>query len=150
MAERRGLHVTGPCGVGKSWLSCALAQKACREGYTIHYARVPRLFTDLDLAHGDGRFARLFRMLVRVDLLVLDDWGPDRLSGQPAARSDGDRRGSSRARLLADHQPTPARYRGSLRYSLFLRNDRQRHTARRVPMIVGCVVETNAGSIAIG
>ena len=38
------------------------------------------MFTDLDLAHGDGRFARLFRMLVRVDLLVLDDWGPDRLS----------------------------------------------------------------------
>jgi len=41
---------------------------------------VPRLFADLDLAHGDGRFARLFRMLVKVDLLVLDDWGPDRLS----------------------------------------------------------------------
>ncbi len=72
--------VTGPCGVGKSWLSCALAQKACRDGYTVHYARVPRLFADLDLAHGDGRFARLFRMLVKVDLLVLDDWGPDRLS----------------------------------------------------------------------
>jgi DNA replication protein DnaC len=41
---------------------------------------VPRLFDDIDLAHGDGRFARLFRMLVKVDLLVLDDWGPDRLS----------------------------------------------------------------------
>jgi len=41
---------------------------------------VPRLFADLDLAHGDGRFPRLFRMLVKVDLLVLDDWGPDRLS----------------------------------------------------------------------
>jgi DNA replication protein DnaC len=50
------------------------------DGYTVHYARVPRLFADLDLAHGDGRFARLFRMLVKVDLLVLDDWGPDRLS----------------------------------------------------------------------
>jgi hypothetical protein len=46
----------------------------------VHYARVPRLFADLDLAHGDGRFARLFRMLVKIDLLVLDDWGPDRLS----------------------------------------------------------------------
>jgi DNA replication protein DnaC len=66
--------------VGKTWLSCALAQKACRDGHTVHYARVPRLFADLDLAHGDGRFARLFRMLVRVDLLVFDDWGPDRLS----------------------------------------------------------------------
>src|SRR5690242_5437683 len=80
VADHRNLLVTGPCGVGKSWLSCALAQKACRDGYTVHYARVPRLFADLDLAHGDGRFSRLFRMLVRVDLLVLDDWGPDRLS----------------------------------------------------------------------
>jgi DNA replication protein DnaC len=80
IAERHGLLVTGPCGVGKSWLSCALAQKACRDGYTVHYTRVPRLFADLDLAHGDGRFARLFRMLVKVDLLVLDDWGPDHLS----------------------------------------------------------------------
>jgi hypothetical protein len=48
-----------------------LAQKACRDGYTVHYARVPRLFADLDLAHGDGRFARLFRTLVKVDLLSL-------------------------------------------------------------------------------
>jgi DNA replication protein DnaC len=80
IAEHRNLLVTGPCGVGKSWLSCALAQKACRDGYAVHYARVPRLFADLELAHGDGRFARLFRALTRVDLLILDDWGPDRLS----------------------------------------------------------------------
>jgi DNA replication protein DnaC len=80
IAEHRNLLVTGPCGVGKSWLSCALAQKACRDGYTVHYARVPRLFADLELAHGDGRFARLFRTLTRADLLILDDWGPDRLS----------------------------------------------------------------------
>jgi DNA replication protein DnaC len=80
IAEHRGLLVIGPCGIGKSWLACALAQKACRDGYTVHYARVPRLFAELELAHGDGRFARLFRTLVKVDLLVLDDWGPDRLN----------------------------------------------------------------------
>jgi len=80
IAEHRNLIVTGPCGVGKSWLSCALAQKACRDGYTVVYARVPRLFADLELAHGDGRFTRMFRALVKVDLLVLDDWGPDRLT----------------------------------------------------------------------
>jgi DNA replication protein DnaC len=80
IAEHRGLLISGPCGIGKSWLACALAQKACRDGYTVHYARVPRLFADLDLAHGDGRFARLFRTLVKVDLLVLDDFGPDRLN----------------------------------------------------------------------
>ena len=80
IAERRSLLVTGPCGVGKSWLSCALAHKACRDGYAVYYTRAPRLFADLELAHGDGRFARLFRMLVKVDLLILDDWGPDRLT----------------------------------------------------------------------
>lgn len=86
IVEHRNLLVTGPCGVGKSWLSCALAQKACRDGYTVHYARVPRLFADLELAHGDGRFARLFRTLTKVDLLILDDWGPDRLN--PGQRRD--------------------------------------------------------------
>jgi DNA replication protein DnaC len=86
IAEHRNLLVTGPCGVGKSWLSCALAQKACRDGYTVYYARVPRLFADLELAHGDGRFARLFRTLVKADLLILDDWGPDRLN--PSQRRD--------------------------------------------------------------
>lgn len=80
LGEHRNLLITGPCGVGKSWLSCALAQKACRDGYTVHYARVPRLFADLELAHGDGRFAKLFRTLTRADLLILDDWGPDRLT----------------------------------------------------------------------
>ncbi|MFZ1413757.1 MAG: IS21-like element helper ATPase IstB [Defluviicoccus sp.] len=86
IAEHRNLLVTGPCGVGKSWLSCALAQKACRDGHTVYYARVPRLFADLELAHGDGRFARLFRTLVKADLLILDDWGPDRLT--PNQRRD--------------------------------------------------------------
>jgi DNA replication protein DnaC len=80
IAEHRGLLISGPCGIGKTWLACALAQKACRDGYTVHYARVPRLFAELDLAHGDGRFARLFRTLVKVDLLVLDDFGPERLT----------------------------------------------------------------------
>src|SRR5436305_10974258 len=80
IAEHRNLLITGPCGVGKSWLSCALAQRACRDGYTVHYARVPRLFADLELAHGDGRFTRLFHILVKADLLILDDWGPDRLT----------------------------------------------------------------------
>lgn len=66
--------------VGKTWLACALGQKACRDNLTVIYQRLPRLFADLELAHGDGRFPRLFRSLVKADLLILDDWGPDRLN----------------------------------------------------------------------
>lgn len=78
--DARNLMITGPCGVGKTWLACALGQRACRDNLTVIYQRLPRLFADLDLAHGDGRFARLFRSLVKADLLILDDWGPDRLT----------------------------------------------------------------------
>ena len=78
--RHRSVLITGPCGVGKSWLACALGQKACRDNRTVLYKRLPRLFAELDLAHGDGRFPRLFRSLVKADLLILDDWGPDRLT----------------------------------------------------------------------
>ena len=78
--DRRNLMITGPCGVGKTWLACALAQAACRDGTTVTYKRLPRLFAELELAHGDGRFPRLFRSLTKTDLLILDDWGPDRLN----------------------------------------------------------------------
>jgi hypothetical protein len=54
--ERRNLLITGPCGVGKTWLACALGQKACRDNRTVLYRRLPRLFAELELAHGDGRF----------------------------------------------------------------------------------------------
>ena len=77
IAEHRNLLITGPCGVGKTWLACALGQKACRDNHTVLYTRLPRLFAELELAHGDGRFPRLFRSLVKADLLILDDWGPD-------------------------------------------------------------------------
>ncbi len=80
ITEHRNLLITGPCGVGKTWLACALGQSACRDNRTVLYHRLPRLFADLDLAHGDGRFPRLFRQLVKANLLILDDWGPDRLT----------------------------------------------------------------------
>lgn len=86
IAEHRNLLITGPCGIGKTWLASALGQKACRDDCTVVYARVPRLFADLELAHGDGRFPRLFRSLTKCDLLILDDWGPDRLN--PGQRRD--------------------------------------------------------------
>jgi DNA replication protein DnaC len=67
--------VTGPTGVGKSFLACALANKACREGYAALYFRVPRLFEELAQARADGSYARRIYAIARCDLLVLDDWG---------------------------------------------------------------------------
>ena len=80
--ERRNLLITGPCGVGKSWLACALGHKACREDFSVLYHRMPRLFAALALARGDGRYAKLLRALARVDLLILDDWGPEQLNAE--------------------------------------------------------------------
>ena len=80
IAVKRNLMITGPCGVGKTWLACALAQPACREGTTVLYKRTTRLFDELELAHGDGRFPRLFKSLTKTQLLILDDRGPDRLN----------------------------------------------------------------------
>jgi DNA replication protein DnaC len=69
------LAIIGATGVGKSWIACALGHKACRDGRSVLYQRVPRLFEALALARGDGRHARLLKTLARVDLLILDDWG---------------------------------------------------------------------------
>jgi DNA replication protein DnaC len=77
--EHRHCLLTGPTGVGKSWLACALGYKACRENLPVLYQRVPRLFAALALARGDGRYTRLMRQLGRVSLLILDDWGPEPL-----------------------------------------------------------------------
>jgi len=74
---RRKQHVifTGPAGTGKTWLSCALAEKACREGYSTRFIRYPRLFTELATARIDGSLPRYLAKLAKVDLLILDDWG---------------------------------------------------------------------------
>jgi DNA replication protein DnaC len=80
------LLICGPAGVGKSWLASALGNKACRDNRSVLYQRVPRLFTDLALARGDGRHLRLLRALGRADLLILDDWGLEPIDA--AARHD--------------------------------------------------------------
>jgi DNA replication protein DnaC len=67
--------LTGPTGVGKTYLACALANAACRQGYTALYQRLPRLLEELAVAHADGRYLKLMAALSKVDVLVLDDWG---------------------------------------------------------------------------
>jgi DNA replication protein DnaC len=76
----------GPTGVGKSWIASALGHKACRDNRSVLYQRIPKLFADLALARGDGRYARILRALGGVQLLILDDWGLEPLDA--AARHD--------------------------------------------------------------
>jgi len=66
--------ITGATGVGKTWIACALAQQAARLGFTVLYARAPRLLEELRVAHGDGSFGRRLAQLARIDLLALDDF----------------------------------------------------------------------------
>lgn len=73
--EHNNVLITGPTGVGKTYLACALAQKACRMGFTALYFRLPRLLHDLSIAKADGRYNQLLKSISRTDLLVLDDWG---------------------------------------------------------------------------
>lgn len=73
--DRLNVLITGPAGVGKSYLACALGERACRSGFTVTYMRATRLYRDLSVARGDGSWSRLLSKLAKVDLLLLDDWG---------------------------------------------------------------------------
>jgi DNA replication protein DnaC len=78
--NHQNLIITGPTGAGKSYLACAFAQKACREGYSVVYQRISRLFEDLSLAKGDGRYIKMLTGFAKTDLLVLDDFGLAKLN----------------------------------------------------------------------
>ena len=75
LKEHNNVLIIGPTGVGKTYLACALAQNACRKGYSALYFRLPRLLHDLSIAKADGRYSNLLKSIARTDLLVLDDWG---------------------------------------------------------------------------
>lgn len=104
------LLITGPTGIGKSWLASAFVQSACRHGFTATYVRAPRLLHDLAVSRGDGSYARLLARLAKLDLLAIDDW-------LLAPLSDAERRDlleviedrSERAStLIASQLPPPA------------------------------------------
>jgi len=72
--EHLNIFLIGPTGIGKSFLACALAEKACRDGFTAFYTRASQLFRDLALARADGSLRTLLARLARLDVLVVDDW----------------------------------------------------------------------------
>lgn len=74
VTEHQNIFLLGPCGVGKSWLACALAEKACRDGFTAFFIRTPRLFRELALARADGSLGNKLARLARIDVLIVDDW----------------------------------------------------------------------------
>lgn len=73
--ERRNILITGPTGIGNTWLACAFGEKACRQGDGVLYLRLPRLLQEIPIAKGDGRYVKLMAALAKTDLIVLDDWG---------------------------------------------------------------------------
>ena len=105
--RHQNLTITGPAGSGKTWLACALGNQACRQGLSVRYVRLPRLFEMLRIAHGDGSYPRLMNQLAKTDLLILDDWGLQKIAA--AQRNDlmeviEDRYGL-RATLIAGQLP---------------------------------------------
>lgn len=101
------LLITGPTGAGKSWLGCALAQHACRRGYSALYQRVPRLQEELRIRHGSGAFGKWLIQLAKTDVLLLDDWGMGALDSM--TRSDLleiiDDRAGNKATIITSQLP---------------------------------------------
>ncbi|MDI1245560.1 MAG: IS21-like element helper ATPase IstB [Rhodoferax sp.] len=99
--------ISGATGTGKSWLACALAQYACRQGYSAVYQRVPRLQEELRIKHGSGAFGKWLLQLAKTDVLVLDDWGVGAIDS--STRSDLleiiDDRAGSKATIIAAQLP---------------------------------------------
>ena len=80
IAHSQNCLITGPTGVGKSYLACALAHKACRDGYRTLYFYAPKLFRELMAGQADGSLSALLKKLARTQLLVIDDWGLEKAS----------------------------------------------------------------------
>ena len=82
IAAHHNLILTGPTGIGKTFIACALGTAACRMGMRVRYHRLSRLLQDMFVARGDGSLTRMIRGLLKVDLLILDDWGLAQMTAQ--------------------------------------------------------------------
>ncbi|MDP2234755.1 MAG: IS21-like element helper ATPase IstB [Actinomycetota bacterium] len=107
LRHHHNVIITGATGLGKTYLACALADRALRDGFTAGYYRLPRLAFELALARADGSYLKILGQLAKVDLLILDDWGIAPLEGQ--AQHDLleviDDRTQSRSTLVASQVP---------------------------------------------
>ena len=72
--QKLNIVFTGPTGVGKSWIGCALAQKACRDGFSVVHKKTSELFRELAIAQVDGSLGRMLVRLAQIDVLLLDDF----------------------------------------------------------------------------
>ncbi len=110
LRHARNLLICGATGSGKTWLACALAHQAARTGFSVLYVRAARLFDELQVAHGDGSFARRLTQLAKLDLLVIDDFAISPMG--PAERNDLlellDDRIGSRSTLITSQLPVKA------------------------------------------
>jgi DNA replication protein DnaC len=82
----QNLLITGPCGSGKTYLACALGHNACLLGYSVRYFRLSRLLLELTQAKADGTYYKKLKLLARIQVMVIDDWGLESL--KPAHRND--------------------------------------------------------------
>ena len=82
----QNLLITGPCGSGKTYLACALGHNACLLGYSVRYFRLSRLLLELTQAKADGTYYKKLKLLARIQMMVIDDWGLESL--KPAHRND--------------------------------------------------------------
>jgi len=108
------LLLTGPCGSGKTFIGCALGHSACLHGYSTRYYRLSRLFLELTQAKADGSYHKRLKLLARIQLLIIDDWGLEKLN--PAQRNDlmeimDDRHGHT-STVMISQLPTDQWYTG--------------------------------------
>jgi len=103
----QNLILVGATGTGKTWLSCAFGQAACRQGFSTLYIRASRLLEELRIAHGDGSFARRLAALARTDLIMIDDWAQVSLTHNDRANllEVLDDRVNTRSTLLTSQLP---------------------------------------------